>query len=49
MISPLELRLAAMVPAVILGSNKVIATIVEMNTNIDVKNSVIVTWIICVP
>jgi hypothetical protein len=45
MISPLELRLAAIVLAVILGSNRVIATIVEMNTNIDVKKSVIVTWI----
>jgi hypothetical protein len=41
MTSPLDVLRAIMVPVVIRGSNSVIATIVEINTKIEVKNSVI--------
>ena len=49
MTSPREDFLAIMEEEVILGSNRVMATMVEMKTKMEVKKSVMLAWIMCVP
>jgi hypothetical protein len=47
--SPFEVLLAMIELEVIRGSKRVIATMVEMNTKIDVKKRVMLAWMRCVP
>ena len=47
--SPSDDFLEAIVLAVILGSNKVMATTVEIKTKMDVKKRVMLAWMRCSP